>query len=67
MGPGLNDTFIILDKPVAEADADNIVDGRLVWPIPPFEVMLSFEEVSGMLSFEQVSGVVRAAFLGFGV
>ncbi len=42
----INATFIVLDKPVAEKDADNIVNGALVWPSPPFELVFSFGDTS---------------------
>ena len=44
--PNKNATYIVLNAPSAASVADAVVDGKLVWPIPPFYVLLSMEELS---------------------
>ena len=42
--PDLNSSQIILDAPAAGTASDSLANGTLVWPIPPFEVLLTLED-----------------------
>ena len=53
--PNKNASYIILDPPSPETDANALSDGKLVWPIPPFELLLSFEELAEVATVTNIS------------